>query len=158
VGSDGNSPQSAIVHYNGTTWQREQATALTGLQFNGILALSASNVWATAMNQTNNFVGSVVHFNGSTWSKVTLPWSLSTYNLASDGQGGIFLTTQDNSSHSWVAHRSATGAWTRNLIGSAPTDLLSLAHIPSTTSLWGAGWFAKGTASNAGIWAYGTVP
>jgi len=152
IGSDGSSPQSAIVHYNGTAWQREKATALTGLQFDGILAISASNVWASAG------LGLLVHFNGSQWSKVTLPWSVPTYNLASDGQGGIFLTVLDNSRHSWVAQRSAASAWTRTLIGSTPTYLRSLAHIPGTTSLWGAGWFAKGTATNAGIWAYGTVP
>lgn len=158
VGSDGSSPQDAIVHYNGTAWQPEQATALTGLQFQSVLAISPTNVWVSAVKQTNNFVGFLLHFNGSQWSKFTLPWAGSTGVLTSDGQGGIWLTAEDSSNHSWVAHRSVAGTWTRTLIGSAPTHLLSLALIPGTTSLWGAGSFIKGSGTDAGIWAHGAIP
>lgn len=158
IGSDGSAPQDAIMHYNGTAWQSVKATALTGRQFNRILAISATNVWASAENPANGTVGFLVHFNGSQWSKVTLPWTVATTDPASDGQGGIWLTAQDSSGHSWVAHRSAAGTWTRTLIGSTPTFLPALALIPGTTSLWGAGSFAKGSATNAGIWAYGVIP
>ena len=158
IGSDGSSPQDAIVHYTGTAWQSEMATVLTGLQFNRILAISATNVWASAENPANGRAGFLVHFDGSHWSKVTPPWTVVTSDPAPDGQGGIWLTAQDSSGHSWVAHRSASGSWTRTLIGSTPTFLPAVAHIPGTTSLWGAGALANGTATNAAIWAYGVIP
>jgi hypothetical protein len=158
IGSSGSAPQDAIVHYNGTAWQRVKATALTGRQFNRILAISATNVWVSAENPSNGTAGFLVHFNGSQWSKVTLPWTVATGDPASDGKGGIWLAVQDGSRRFWVAHRSAAGTWTRTLIGSTPTFVPSLALIPGTTAVWGAGSFAKGSAANAGVWAYGVIP
>jgi hypothetical protein len=37
------------VHYNGTTWRQVSSSALANLQFTGIVARSAGNVWAAAL-------------------------------------------------------------------------------------------------------------
>ena len=48
IGADSTAPDDILLHYNGTTWQQVTSTALTGLQFSDILALSDTNIWVTA--------------------------------------------------------------------------------------------------------------
>ena len=150
IDSDGSAPQDEIVQYDGTAWQPVTASALTGLEFGSILALSATNVWATAG-------GVLVHFDGTAWSTVTPPWTVATgADLTSDGQGGIWLTVQDSSGN-WAAQMTASGTWSRTLIASSGgIDVLAL--IPGTTDLWGAGDVDTTTAAEATIWAYGMPP
>jgi hypothetical protein len=152
------SPATAIVHYNGTSWQRVKATALTGLQFNDILAQSRTSIWATPSRQASGFTAYLVHYNGSGWSRTKLPWAVDLGRLARDGHGGFWLSAADSSARSWIVHRSPAGLWSRTLIGSPPTDLADPVLIPGTTSLWGAGLVKAATGANAAIWVHGQIP
>jgi hypothetical protein len=152
-------PQSAIVHYTGT-WKQVSAPALSGLQFEGIQAFSATSVWASATAFSNGWKSWLVHYDGHRWSKFRLPWSmrLNWGHIVSDGQGGLWLSgsagAPGSTQYYYEVHRSASGAWSRALV-SAPVS--GLAHIPGTTSLWGVGWKAARTGGNAVIWAYGAI-
>jgi hypothetical protein len=155
VGSSSEGPAGGVLtHYNGTSWEPVTATALSGLFFSAITALSSTNVWATAVNSSNRAV--LVHFNGSQWTTVAVPYSgIFPGYFAPDGQGGFWLDALDTtSSKTWVLHYSAAGTWSRTTLGTGSMGPLAL--VPGTTSLWGVGSVPTSTpASNARIWAYG---
>ena len=160
IGSDGTAPQDEITHYDGTAWEPETSSTLTGLTFGQILAISDTDVWATAEVGGSSTAGVLVQFDGTTWSQVTLPSLLTTgaTNLTADGQGGIWVTGTDSSGNAWAADMSSAGTWSTTEIGSTGTNIAALALVPGTTSLWGAGSVDTTTGSNATIWAYGTPP
>ena len=153
IGSS-SAPQDSIVHFTGK-WQSVRATALSGLQFTAIAAVSKHDVWAVGTVQTNSFLPRLVHLTSRGWSRVRVPWLVDPIGLAPDGRGGIWITAQ-NSSGMWALHRSATGSWSR--IKMKPSAvLLRIALIPGTTSLWGAGSVASNSVANAAVWAHGRV-
>jgi hypothetical protein len=156
VGSNATSPANIITHYNGTTWAHVKASALSRLQFSGILALSSSDIWASATARDNGFKAYLVHLSSSGWTRISLPWRVSPGSIASDGHGGIWVTAQAQTSGSWAVHVSATGHLSRTLVASSGS-LFRLAQIPGTRSVLGAGLMpTTPTGSDATIWAYGT--
>jgi len=132
-----------------------RATALSGLQFSAITAVSRQDVWAVGTVQTNSSQPRLVHMTSRGWSRVRVPWVVDPISMAPDGRGGIWITA-DNSSGLWVLHRLATGSWSRIKIESTPA-LLRIALIPGTTSLWGAGSVRSKSVANAAVWAHGRV-
>jgi hypothetical protein len=132
---------------------------LAGLQFQGIHAFAARNVWASAVSVGGSAASWLVHYNGSTWSKVKLPWTM-TLNwgpIVSDGQGGLWLAglvPGTSTEHFYVVHRTARGAWSRARVGA---QIFGLANIPGTGSVWGAGGFYGTTSHLAVIYAYGKI-
>jgi hypothetical protein len=154
IGSSSEGPAGdMLAHYNGTSWEPVTAAALSGLYFSGILALSGTNVWATAENGSNKAL--LVHFNGSQWTSVAVPYSgISLDYFAPDGQGGFWLDSYISRSKTWVLHYSAAGKWSRTTLTTGGIGPLAL--VPGTTSLWGVGSVGTATpASNARVWAYG---
>jgi hypothetical protein len=99
-----------------------------------------------------------VHFNGTQWTRFELPWKVDVYDIAADGQGGLWLNALEATTtvnHAFVVHRTAAGRWSRTAIG---TFLQDLTLVPGSTSLWGVGGTpTTGTGGNAVIWAYGTI-
>ncbi|HEY5351902.1 MAG TPA: hypothetical protein VIK57_05565 [Streptosporangiaceae bacterium] len=62
-------PQRTIVHYDGTRWQKVASPALSGLQFNRIDALSATNIWLSAMKGSKP----ALHYTSAgAWSRTLL--------------------------------------------------------------------------------------
>lgn len=155
IGSTASGPSgNMLAHYNGTTWKPVTATALKGLEFYDILAVSASDVWAAAGNGSGG-AAQLVHFNGSTWTSVKAPYSgVILESFAPDGQGGFWLDSNRSAGGTWVLHYSASGQWSRTALTSG--SLGPLALVPGTTSLFGVGSVSTATpAANARIWAYG---
>lgn len=149
------SPQDSIVHYTGT-WHKVSATALSGLQFSAISAVSAHDVWAVGTLQTNGFRPRLVHMTSRGWTRMNLPWFVDPIDVAPDGSGGLWITASNNTAM-FAIHRSATGRWSRITIG-PNSELIRIALIPGTTSLWGAGAVKTTTGVNAAVWAHGRVP
>jgi hypothetical protein len=152
------SPQSAIVHYTGT-WKLVSDKVLSGLQFDGIQAFSATDVWASAVTNTSGVQSWLVHYNGHAWSKFKVPWTVSMGfgHIVADGHGGLWLSAfavlaLGNSYYE--VHRTAAGGWSRVPVSA---QLFGLARIPGTASVWGAGASYGKTNGNAVIWAYGTI-
>jgi hypothetical protein len=148
-------PQRTVVHYNGTTWQKVASPALSGLQFNGIEALSATNIWLSAMKGSKP---ELVHYNGQVWQPITVPWSLSAGHLASDGQGGVWVTGDKLANNgAYALHYTSAGAWSRTLLGTQAL-VSSFALIPGTTSVWAAGFLPDPTSGgDAAVWAHGAA-
>lgn len=151
-------PQTDIVHYT-KTWKVVTASALSGLTFLYIDALTATDVWASAVSSHNEAQSWLVHYNGRTWSKLRVPWTMQRGAgglLASDGHGGLWLNVSVQSGSKvqlYEAHRSAKGVWSRTPVSAV---FFSMANIPGTTSLWAAG-YEPGVLGKAFIWAYGAV-
>jgi hypothetical protein len=143
----------SIFHYTGA-WHQAKASALSGLHFTDIQALSATNVWATANNGAAKWY--LVHMTRRGWSRITVPGATDVFRLASDGHGGIWLTAQISPSTAWVLHRSAAGHWIRTLLTSSGSAS-GIARIPGTTSMWATGSVRRKVGSNAAIWADGRV-
>jgi len=149
-----NSPGDAIVHLSGGAWQQVTSPALSGLTFQGILAVSAKSIWATAMlGQTPK----LVHFNGTAWRRISVPWPVQLGQPAQDGASGLWMNAQSlGSNQTWAVHRSSTGKWTRQgLPAAAGGSLTAIARIPGTTSMWSAGRLNAATGSDATIWGRG---
>ncbi len=151
-------PQSQIVRYTGT-WKPVASPVLAGLQFEGIHAFAVKNVWASAVSTGGSAASWLVHYNGRSWSKVRLPYSM-TLNwgpIVSDGHGGLWLAglvVSATTERFYVVHRTAKGAWSRTQVGA---QMLSLANIPGTASVWGAGAFYGRVSHLAVIYAYGRI-
>ncbi|HEX4092446.1 MAG TPA: hypothetical protein VHZ33_27310 [Trebonia sp.] len=151
-------PFSGIMHYTGT-WRPVTASVLTGLQFRSIVALSATNVWVTAeTGEGSQVVPYLLHFNGK-WTRYKLPWAVfPAEDLASDGQGGLWLSALSSGGETYLVHRTAKGAWSRApFVNPGKGVVGGLAQIPGTSSLWAAGLKTAKTNGSAVIWADGTV-
>jgi hypothetical protein len=149
------SPQDSIVHFTGS-WHAVSATALSGLTFMAIAAVSTHDVWAVGTVQTNGFQPRLVHMTARGWTRMSLPWPVDPIDLAPGGSGGLWITAENNSGL-FAIHRSAAGSWSRIRIGPNAT-LNRIALIPGTTSLWGAGAVKTTSGVNAAVWARGLVP
>jgi hypothetical protein len=143
-------PQDSIAHFTGR-WHTVTATALSGLQFTSIVAVSRDDVWAIGTLQTNDRQPRLAHLTRNGWSRMSLPWRVDPTGLASDGRGGVWITAL-GARGSLVIHRSTSGAWSRMTIG-PNAALFGVVLIPGTTSLWGSGWVKAGSA----VWAHGRV-
>jgi hypothetical protein len=124
------------VHYGGT-WHTVSATALSGLQFSAIAAVSKQDLWAVGTVQTNSFQPRLVHMTSHGWTRMSLPWLVNPVGLAPDGSGGLWITAFSNSAL-FAIHRSATGTWSRVKIG-PNASVIRITLIPGSTSLWGRG-------------------
>jgi len=154
IGADSVSPDDILLHYNGTTWQQVTGTALTGLQFERILALSDTDVWVTAA-PGGGPRQQLLHFDGTQWSSVpiTVPQSVQLVGITSDGSGGLWFSGFGTAAQ-WAVHRSATGTWSSTRLAAGST-VDNLALIPGTKPLWGAGELAAAPGSDAAIWGHG---
>lgn len=157
IGSVSSSADS-IMRFNGSTWRRLTAKALSGLQFADILAKSSKSVWATATVLTNSFAPRLLHHTSNGWSKTSLPWSVDPGRIARDGRGGLWLTAFGKSGQSWIIHRSASGNWRRTqVIAGTGAAMFRPVHIPGTTSLWSFGLVEGTSGASAAIWGHGSA-
>jgi hypothetical protein len=152
VGSDGNAPQNTIVQYTGNGWSKVVSHSLDGMTFHAITALAAKSVWMTAsVAGGSSFTSYLLHYNGGGVSKAKIPWSVNAGQVASDGQGGIWMLATDSGGVSYAIHVTPNGVWTRVPIGAGA----GLAAVPGTTAEWAVGAKLTTSGSNAVIWAYG---
>jgi hypothetical protein len=157
IGADSVSPDDILLHYNGTTWQQVTGTALTGLQFESILALSDTDVWVTAA-PGGGPKQQLLHFDGTNWTSMPVPSGVQLRQIATDGSGGLWFSAARNSSQAPVAeHRSATGTWSGHPLSTGAGQAFGIAAIPGTMSLWASGYLQSsgGTGSDAVVWGHG---
>lgn len=146
------SPQDSIVRYTGA-WHQISAPALAKLQFNGIDALAAGNVWASATLQVNYKKDYLVHLVNGRWSRIAVPYRVVVGRIAADGHGGVWIAAQAfTGGTSWLLHRTGTGRWSRVSLGSNALPA-GITRVPGTAALWAAGM----SGGKATIWGLGRV-
>lgn len=156
VGGGGNGTGAlGIEHWNGRQWH---ATPLPNLGLpsgdllwaavSGLADVGPRDVWAdiTTNDASGRLSGTILLFwNGKAWSRVAFPYAGSAVSpVASDGHGGIWLTTASGSGDNTIAwfDHYASGRWTRVRIPSRDGEqpqVFYLNSVPGACSLWAAG-------------------
>ncbi len=159
--------RTTTLHYDGQHWTTAGIPANLvpspqSVDAKQMLALSPTNVWATANN--NQLKGSIIllHWRGHGWGRITgnLPTGEQLAGpIASDGHGGLWLEAYGSAGKYFLLHYSG-GTWTRfNLPSSpyGPIELFSLHLIPGTSSVLGAGFlnFSDSGTNGSVIVKYG---
>jgi hypothetical protein len=147
-----------IEHYNGKGWQKAALPKITlpageVLDGSAIDAAGTHDVWATAVPVSATTGGTeegivALHYNGRSWAQVKVPYPVySVYGpflVAQDGNGGLWLSADQFASGAYrpYLYHDSGGHWTKVAVPAShddATELLSMAWIPGTTTLWGAG-------------------
>ena len=151
-------PVDTLTQYDGTSWQTVSATPLAGLNFSGIVAQPADDVWLSASKNSTSYL---LHLSGGQWTQLSSPWpGIALGAIAPDGQGGIWVTgygaaTSGGSAHAWMLHLSASGHWSR--VAFPHSGLAALALVPGGTSAVAAGSIIGTSRSRAVVWATGPL-
>jgi hypothetical protein len=162
----GGASADEILRYAGGGWHHVASPVLSGLEFGGIYASSASSVWVTATVSGTTGL-QLLHLRGDTWTSYRIPWTLalSAVNpenfpfapVGPDGRGGLWLSGYSSTtSGNWLLHVSESGAWSRVALHAG--IVRSIAAIPGTTSLVAAGLTSLPSGDADGlVWAYGAA-
>jgi hypothetical protein len=164
---------TSVEHWNGHTWTATPVSRLLpprdsrGLnhpQVVGILALSASNVYAIGNGNRQDEGGPLVvlHFNGHKWSKLAATGQFGFgpdfQQFSSDGSGGLWLAMQGPAGGTSFLVHYAGGKFTKAAVNSATVTVQSLSRIPGTTRQL-AGGFTHASGDRfanvvAALWQY----
>ena len=127
--------------------------------FNGVLAVSKTDVWVAGEASSAKTSPVLAQFNGTAWASVTVPWKVQLDRITSDGAGGLWFTANPAKSPgtTWLLHRSASGKWTKTVIDPAGSSVFGLSLVAGTTSVVGAGNVATTQGSAAAVYLHGTL-
>ncbi|MCW2917826.1 MAG: hypothetical protein JWN52_5894 [Actinomycetia bacterium] len=148
-----------VARYNGHAWSLVKTPDIPGTwedtpEYNAVHAQSSKDVWVVGGRQiTTSTDGQVapiaLHWNGTEWQRFDGP--LGAHNLAGlysvvpDGKGGIWGTR--GSFYEGDPVHLVGGKWTATALPKVKGKAVSvekLAHVPGTTSIWGAGLLTWG--------------
>ena len=158
-GAGTNGIQTLIEHWNGTSWSvvSSSGPGLATNTLNGIAAVSANNIWAVGEDSNSvgpsaTFAPLIEHWNGSSWSMVTSPlqgtsdflngvaaistsdiWTVGDYRSGIDPMGPYFTLVEHWNGSAWSVVNSPSPA-------SLANDLVSVARVPATRSVWAVGF------------------
>jgi hypothetical protein len=136
-----------LAHYDGRKWTETNVAGLfpaisghhVAPSLSGVLALAPNNVFATGVGWGDVGGGAavVLHFNGHGWSRAASGQAVinSRVRLASDGKGGLWMTSDTHQNYQVLLHYSA------GQLVNANEGFMSVASIPGTAEALG------GTAS-----------
>jgi hypothetical protein len=159
IGSNGENPDNRIAHYTGRSWHVVSSPVFDKGQLNDVLALSAKEVWAVGDEFSRKAAPALLaEYNGSTWSSVPVPYKALLNRIVSDGAGGFWIVAQpEESSATWLLHRSSSGTWSKTVISPAGSNVFGLSLVGGTTSELGAGTVATTTGTAAAVYLDGTL-
>jgi hypothetical protein len=131
-----------VTHYNGTSWSTFTLSGPSGTDFDSVVALSPTDVWAGGTNGTGPLLE---HFNGTSWQVMTTPSSFS--------DAGVLAMTAKSNSDLWIF--SESNPLTQPLLlanwnGSSWTTTPS--PIPADSSIQ----IGSAASSPSHVWLFGT--
>jgi hypothetical protein len=147
-----------LAHYDGRKWTETNVAGLFPTSsgatvapvLTGVLALAPNNVFATGVGWGGHFGGPavVLHFNGQGWSRAAAgPGVISSgVTLASDGKGGLWMTSDTHENYQVLLHYSA------GQLVNANEPFRSVASIPGTAEALGGN--ATGAATTPVVYQY----
>lgn len=147
-----------IAHYDGRKWTETDVAGLFPAStsgrlaptLTGVLALAPDNVFATGRGwaEIGGGAATVLHYNGHSWSLAAAgPTVLAAdVTLASDGKGGLWMTTDTHSNFLELLHYSA------GQLVNANEPFTSVASIPGTAQALGGN--ATGIATAPTVYQY----
>jgi hypothetical protein len=147
-----------LAHYNGAQWTETNVAGLfpassgghVAPSLTGVLALSPGNVFATGVGWAGVGGGPavVLHFNGRSWTRAATGPDVLADDVtpASDGRGGLWMTSDTHENHQVLLHYSA------GQLVDANEPFMSVASIPGTTEALGGN--ATGLATTPVVYQY----
>jgi hypothetical protein len=132
-----------FAHYDGRKWTETNVAGLFPTSpgsnvapvVTGVLALAPDNVFAIGVGWGGHFGGPavVLHFNGHRWSRAAAGPGViaSGETLASDGKGGLWMTSDTHQNYQVLLHYSA------GQLVNANEPFMSVASIPHTAEALG---------------------
>ncbi len=131
-----------LAHYDGRKWTETSVAGLfpagsgrSAPALTGVLALAPGNVFATGVGWAGAGGGAavVLHFNGHAWSRAAAGPTVisSAVTLASDGRGGLWMTSDTHQNYQVLLHYSA------GRLVNANEPFMSVAAIPGTAEALG---------------------
>ena len=147
-----------LAHYDGRKWTETDVAGLfpasnggrSTPSLTGVLALAPDNVFATGVGWAGAGGGAavVLHFNGHRWSRAAAGPTVinSAVTLASDGKGGLWMTSDTHQNHQVLLHYSA------GQLVNASEPFMSVASIPGTAEALGGN--ATGAATTPVVYQY----
>ncbi len=162
--------KSILMHWNGSAWRTVSVPAVKppsgAIEFvRDLAAAGPGNVWLQRDIEQGSSGATtlyLLHWNGTSWTKVTpgFPTSLVDY-LAPDGNGGIWMAANGPApAYQWRFYHDSSGHWSMSAVpaaaGTSVLDVIGLAHIPGTHSLWAAANLSgSGNTIDGAILKYG---
>lgn len=146
-----------LAHYDGRKWTETSVAGLfpasTGGHvapaLTGVLALAPDNVFAVGVGWADVGGGAavVLHFNGHGWSRAAVgPVVLGPGRPVSDGEGGLWMTSDTHENYEVLLHYSA------GQLVNANEPFMSVASIPGTAEALGGN--ATGVATTPVVYQY----
>jgi hypothetical protein len=147
-----------LAHYDGRKWTEANVAGLfpastggrSAPSLTGVLALAPNNVFATGVGWAGVGGGAavVLHFNGHGWSRAAAGPTVinSGVTLASDGKGGLWMTSDTHQNFEVLLHYSA------GRLVNANEPFMSVASIPGTAEALGGS--ATGVATTPVVYQY----
>ncbi len=145
--SDGTNP--VVAHGGLGGWQVAQFPAFpkgnAGPAITDLYERTANDAWALGGNLSpaSKWYPNLAHWNGHAWQKVNVSGNFILAHAVSDGHGGLWVTTGWDSTgvpphlkHLIAGHFTSV---TMAKVGGRYVGVYSLAAIPGSTSVWGAG-------------------
>jgi len=144
---------TTIYHWDGAAWSPFTVPILADELSGAALSGSApGNVWVGTWVPTKpGQPGRLLHWDGHSWHQITAPRdSVTETPLVTDGHSGVWMGPWTH----WTGTR-----WVSVQAGSSlACGLDDFARVPGTATMWGGGTTLRGSAFNAVICAYPTVP
>ncbi|HEX9035053.1 MAG TPA: hypothetical protein VF834_24695 [Streptosporangiaceae bacterium] len=146
--------RGVTLHWNGSTWRSVPLPKLSlsageYLTFMGAVAVSSSDVWATAVAAPGPLTSVLLHWNGTAWHRIVVPSTDDLYKITTDGHGGVWILGYNRSASTYTFLHDSAGKWTMYPIptngistpypSSIIFNIYTIAHIPGTTSVWATG-------------------
>ncbi len=99
----------------------------------------------------------LLHLMVGKWTRIAVPTKPGiTYQIFSDGAGGLWSIPLIATGKKWIMHYSASGRWSSFAVGHVGgTGVNDLALVPGTTTMLGAGFAADEAGANSAVWKYG---
>jgi hypothetical protein len=150
----GESSNTLILHWNGTSWTRVPSPNPVHLGFNalnGVSGRSAADAWAVGSTDTGTLI---LHWNGTGWTRVASPGRIS-----QDALNGVSALS---ASDAWSAGNLTTGALVSHWNGTAWTQVpsngpgtsagvLNSVSARTHSDAWAAGYFSTGSGGTKNL-------
>lgn len=133
-----------VFRWTGSQWQQVTSPEGRVRAFPGIAASPHGDLWLMAPNPARSKPWHLDHLTGQRWTRQAVPAKLlASTTLTYDGHRGLWAGPYAH----WTGTRWLNAFRINSMPGADGFGLVSIAAIPGSVSIWGAGWVGRTPAS-----------